>query len=85
MTEVGTAARSDESRPLLEIKNMRISFPVGKEVVRAVNGISLALETGESLGVVGESGCGKSVTFNGVMRLLKSPPAAIEGEVFLNG
>ena len=85
MTEVGTAARSDESRPLLEIKNMRISFPVGKEVVRAVNGISLALETGESLGVVGESGCGKSVTFNGVMRLLKSPPAVIEGEVFLNG
>ena len=75
----------DGKQKLLEINNMHVSFPVGNEVVRAVNGVSLTLETGESLGIVGESGCGKSVTFNAVMRLLKSPPAVIEGEVVLNG
>ena len=69
----------------LEIADLSVSFPVGRETVRAVNGISLTLAKGESLGVVGESGCGKSVTFNAVMRLLKSPPALIKGGVFLNG
>ena len=70
---------------ILELKDLRVRFPVGGEVVHAVNGVSLTLSKGESLGVVGESGCGKSVTFGSVMRLLKSPPAIIEGEVFLDG
>jgi len=75
----------DERQRLLEIRNMRVSFPIGKETVRAVNGVSISIDTGESLGVVGESGCGKSVTFSSVMRLIKSPPAIIEGEVILGG
>ena len=74
-----------DERHLLEIINMRVSFPVDEGVVRAVNGINLTLSKGESLGVVGESGCGKSVTFSGVMQLLKSPPAILEGEVLFGG
>ncbi|MDR0490980.1 MAG: ABC transporter ATP-binding protein [Oscillospiraceae bacterium] len=75
----------DERTHLLEITDMYVSFPVGGDIVRAVNGVNLTLDTGESLGVVGESGCGKSVTFGGVMRLLKAPPAVIEGQVVLGG
>ena len=76
---------TDGKQPLLEIRDLRVSFPVGKDIVRAVNGVSLSLDKGESIGIVGESGCGKSVTFSGVMRLLKAPPAVIEGEVFMGG
>jgi peptide/nickel transport system ATP-binding protein/oligopeptide transport system ATP-binding protein len=53
--------------------------------VRAVNGVDLTLRRGESLGIVGESGCGKSVTFASVMRLLPSPPAIVEGEIRFDG
>ena len=74
-----------EDKHLLEIRDLHVSFPMGRETVRAVNGVSLTLEKGESLGVVGESGCGKSVTFSAVMRLLSSPPAVINGEILLNG
>ncbi|MDR1589569.1 MAG: ABC transporter ATP-binding protein [Oscillospiraceae bacterium] len=75
---------SDGQR-LLEIKDLRISFSVGEDTVRAVNGVSLTLDRGEALGVVGESGCGKSVTFSSVMGLLPSPPAVIEGEIVFDG
>jgi peptide/nickel transport system ATP-binding protein/oligopeptide transport system ATP-binding protein len=72
--------------PPLEIRDLRVAFPVGAGgVVRAVNGINLTLERGQSLGVVGESGCGKSVAFSCVMRLLKTPPAIVGGEILLDG
>lgn len=71
---------------LLELKNLRVKFPMSEgRFVHAVNGIDLTLGEGESLGVVGESGCGKSVTFSSVMRLVKSPPAIIDGEILVNG
>ncbi|MCL2495821.1 MAG: ABC transporter ATP-binding protein [Clostridiales bacterium] len=71
---------------LLELKNLKVRFPMRENrFVHAVNGVNLTLEEGESLGVVGESGCGKSVTFSSVMRLIKSPPAIIEGEILVNG
>ncbi|MDL2217202.1 ABC transporter ATP-binding protein [Christensenellaceae bacterium OttesenSCG-928-M15] len=71
---------------LLNIKDLRVKFPMkGNTFVHAVNGIDLTLYEGESLGVVGESGCGKSVTFSSVMRLIKSPPAIIEGEILFKG
>ncbi|MDR1800336.1 MAG: ABC transporter ATP-binding protein [Lachnospiraceae bacterium] len=76
----------NETGHLLELKNLKVRFPVrDKRAVHAVNGISLSLDAGESLGVVGESGCGKSVTFSSVMRLIKSPPAIVEGEILFNG
>ena len=71
---------------LLQLKDLRVRFPMREErFVHAVNGVSLTLEEGETLGVVGESGCGKSVTFSSVMRLIKSPPAIIDGEILING
>lgn len=79
-------AEQKERTPLLEIKDLKVRFPMeGGKSVNAVNGINLTLNAGESLGVVGESGCGKSVTFSSVMRLLKSPPAIIEGQIFFDG
>ncbi len=81
------APKTNGGKPkLLEIRDLRVKFPMKNgSFVHAVNGISLTLEEGESLGVVGESGCGKSVTFSTVMRLVKSPPAIIGGEILFNG
>jgi oligopeptide transport system ATP-binding protein len=72
--------------PLLEIKDLRVSFHTDEGIVHAVNGISYTIESGEILGIVGESGCGKSVHALSIMRLIPMPPGKIEsGEVQLNG
>src|SRR5881275_3488043 len=71
---------------LLEIKNLKIEFGRGLDARRAVDGVSLTLEAGETLCVVGESGCGKSVTALSIARLVPSPPARYAGgEILLNG
>jgi oligopeptide transport system ATP-binding protein len=71
---------------LLEIRNLTTRFYTQDGVVNAVNGISYTLEEGETLGIVGESGCGKSVSMLSVMRLIPDPPGKIEeGEVVFNG
>jgi len=71
---------------LLEINDLRTRFYTDEGVVHAVNGISYALEEGEILGVVGESGCGKSVHALSVMRLIPSPPGKIEsGKIVFAG
>ncbi len=71
---------------LLEIRGLTVKFPMKNNAfVHAVNGVDLTLDAGESLGVVGESGCGKSVTFSSVMRLIKAPPAQIGGQIFFEG
>jgi len=67
---------------LLEIRNLTTQFYTQDGIVHAVNGISYSLEKGETLGVVGESGCGKSVSMLSVMRLIPDPPGKInDGEV----
>jgi oligopeptide/dipeptide ABC transporter ATP-binding protein len=66
-------------RPLLEIENLQTHFFTAAGIVRAVDGVSYAVATGETLGVVGESGCGKSVTALSVMRLIADPPGRIIG------
>ena len=72
--------------PLLEIKDLKVRFKVKGGYVHAVNGVSLTLNEGESLGVVGESGCGKSVSMMSVMRLIDMPPGEItNGEVLYGG
>ncbi len=73
------------SQPILEVKNLRTSFRTDDGVVKAVNGISYSVEEGETIGIVGESGCGKSVSVLSVMRLLREPPAKIEGSVMFEG
>jgi oligopeptide/dipeptide ABC transporter ATP-binding protein len=71
---------------LLEIKNLKLDFGSGTLAVRAVDDVSLSIEAGETVCLVGESGCGKSVTALSVARLLPSPPARYAGgEIILNG
>lgn len=72
--------------PLLEVRDLRTSFHTDDGIVRAVNGISYDIEEGETLGLVGESGCGKSVSALSLLRLIPSPPGRIEGgEVIFEG
>ena len=71
---------------LLEVKDLRTYFETEDGTVKAVDGISFALERGETLGIVGESGSGKSVTNLSVIRLIPSPPGKIvSGEIIFNG
>lgn len=71
---------------LLEVKGLKTRFFTEDGVVHAVNGITYDLEEGEALGIVGESGCGKSVSVLSVMRLIPQPPGKIVGgEVFFEG
>jgi len=72
--------------PLLQVKDLRTEFVTQDGIVHAVNGISFDLEEGETLGVVGESGCGKSVSMLSLMRLIPQPPGRIvSGEVLFQG
>ena len=72
--------------PLLEVDDLRTYFKVREGDVRAVDGVSFAVEKGQTLGIVGESGCGKSVTALSIMGLLPKPPARIEtGRVLFEG
>jgi len=74
------------SRHLLEIRGLKTHFATDEGMVHAVDGVDLAIDRGETLGVVGESGCGKSVTALSVMRLLAMPPARIvAGEILWQG
>ena len=71
---------------LLEVKGLRTQFFTQDGVVHAVNGISYHLNEGETLGIVGESGCGKSVSVLSLMRLIPQPPGKIvAGEVWFDG
>lgn len=71
---------------LLDVTNLTTRFYTQSGVVQAVNGISFSIMEGEIVGVVGESGCGKSVTMRSVMRIIPDPPGKIEtGEVVFNG
>ncbi len=69
--------------PLLEIKNLVTAFHTPAGRVPAVDGVSLAIERGKTLGLVGESGCGKSVTAMSILRLVASPGVIESGEILL--
>ena len=73
------------AEPLLEVRNLKVSFRSEDGVVKAVDGVSLTVAEGETLGIVGESGSGKSVTMLSVMRLITDPNARFEGEVIYKG
>ena len=71
---------------LLEVKDLKTHFFTSDGVVKAVDGVSYDLEEGETLGLVGESGCGKSVSALSVMRLIPDPPGRIvDGEILVDG
>src|SRR5919205_3715866 len=70
---------------LLEIENLQTHFRTPDGVNRAVDGVSFHVEAGETLAVVGESGCGKSVTAMSILRLIPEPPGRIAGSVRFQG
>ena len=79
-----TKTKSDK-KPLLEVKNLKTHFFTEDGVVHAVDGVDFVVYPGEILGLVGESGCGKSVTSLSVMRLISLPGRVLEGEILLDG
>jgi len=73
-------------RNVLEIKNLRLSFGKDEDRVEVLSGVSLSVPEGKIVGVVGESGCGKTVTALSIMRLIPEPPGKIEGgEIIFDG
>jgi oligopeptide transport system ATP-binding protein len=75
-----------QNQEILRVENLKTYFNTDDGVVKAVDSVSFTLNQGETLGIVGESGCGKSVTNLSVMRLISSPPGKIMGgDVFFHG
>jgi peptide/nickel transport system ATP-binding protein len=70
---------------LLEVKNLQTQFPTRAGIVKAVNDVSFSLKEGELLGLVGESGCGKSITALSVMRLISNPGKIVGGSITFKG
>jgi len=75
----------DRQQPLLEVKNLKTYFYTEDGVVKAVDGVDFEVYPGEVLGIVGESGCGKSVTLLSVMRLISRSGKITEGEIIFDG
>jgi len=73
------------TQPLLEVRNLKTYFYTEDGTVKAVDGVDLIVHPGEVLGIVGESGCGKSVTSLSIMRLIGQPGKIIEGEILYEG
>ena len=70
---------------LLEVENLQTHFRTPSGINRAVDGVSFSVNAGETLAIVGESGCGKSVTAMSILRLIPEPPGKIAGSIRLNG
>jgi len=71
--------------PLLEISDLRTEIKLRQGVVHAVDGVSIHVEPGETLGIVGESGCGKTMTALSIMKLLPTGGSIVAGSIKLNG
>ena len=74
-----------KNSPLLEIRDLKVHFHLPSGRLRAVGGVNLALSPGETLGLVGESGCGKTVTAMSILRLIPCPPGEVTGEILFFG
>ena len=77
--QAGSASDAEPGPAILEIDNLQTHFFTSAGVVRAVDGVSYGVRSGETLGIVGESGCGKSVTALSILRLVADPPGRIVG------
>src|SRR3954454_9006978 len=83
-----SAEKNENGRggPVLEVRSLKTQFKTQDGVVKAVDDVSFYVMPGETLGVVGESGCGKSMTGLSIMRLIPRPPGKIvQGEIIFNG
>lgn len=84
--EASAAARPEKARvPLLEVRNLKVYFPIDEGIVKAVDDVSFTIHEGETLGIVGESGSGKSVTALTVMRILATNGRIMGGQVLFRG
>jgi peptide/nickel transport system ATP-binding protein len=71
--------------PLLDVRDLSVRFATDEGLLTAVDGVSFTVERGRTLGIVGESGCGKSVTSLAVMGLVQQPPGKVQGEIRFEG
>ncbi|TBR22939.1 MAG: ATP-binding cassette domain-containing protein, partial [Reyranella sp.] len=78
-------AAASNNQPLLEVRNLRVEFPTRRGTLLAVDDVSFDIAPGEVLGVVGESGAGKSLTGNAIIGLLEPPGRVAGGEIRLEG
>jgi oligopeptide/dipeptide ABC transporter ATP-binding protein len=76
---------AEQQKPLLEVKNLKTYFFTEDGIVKAVDGVDFVVYPGEVLGLVGESGCGKSVTSFSIMRLISQPGKIVDGEICFDG
>jgi peptide/nickel transport system ATP-binding protein len=79
MSDPSFSAQPSSSGALLEVKDLRVFFHTEDGILKAVDGVNFQIRQGETLGIVGESGCGKSVTAFSILQLLPTPPAQYEG------
>lgn len=79
--EAVSSHKSADDAPLLEVKNLHTHFFTGEGVVHAVDGASFEVHAGKTLGVVGESGCGKSVAAKSILQIVDKPGRVVEGEI----
>src|SRR5688500_7133014 len=77
--------RNGNEKPVLTVRDLRVYYETPKGDVRAVDGVSFDLYEGETLGLVGESGCGKSTAAMGILQLVIPPGRIVDGEVLLEG
>ena len=76
---------SNNQQPLLDVQNLKTYFYTEDGIVKAVDGVDFSVYPGEVMGLVGESGCGKSVTSLSIMRLIGIPGKVVDGEIFFEG
>ncbi|WP_434309207.1 ABC transporter ATP-binding protein [Hominifimenecus sp. rT4P-3] len=78
--------KTEKEWPLLEVKDLAVEYHAGGEIVQAVNGVSFTLNKGETLGLVGETGAGKTTIARSILKILPDPPAKVKGgEIYLDG
>lgn len=66
---------------ILDVKELKTYFKLDEGTLKAVDGVSFSLRTGETLGIIGESGCGKSVTAHSILRTIQLPGKVVSGEI----
>lgn len=71
----------DTTLPLLSVRDLKVYFPLDEGTVRAVDGVSFDVHAGEVVGIVGESGCGKSVTMKAILRIVEPPGRIVAGQI----
>ena len=81
----GALTKMAQQSPLLEVKNLHVRFETLRGVLQAVNGVDLTIYPGQIVGLIGESGSGKSVTAKSILNVLSTPPGITEGEIWYRG